>query len=152
MAKETATLTFELEDQFSAKMQEITGKLEDFKRRLDETSRKGTEGFAEIGRQVKGVGEQAHGAIQHFSQIKSVSVEVTRALTGLSGGFGEVGMALRKAVSAGSEFSGILGVLRPERVRGERAELIGFHECAFKNRELLIIRGQPSFLTVEEMV
>ena len=85
MAKETATLTFELEDEFSAKMQEITGKLEDFKRRLEEASRKGTEGFAEIGRQVKGVGEQAHGAIQHFSQIKSVSVEVTRALTGLSG-------------------------------------------------------------------
>src|SRR5215831_11469006 len=62
MAKEQATITFSLEDDFSAKMAEIVTKLEDFKRRLDETSKSGTEGFRKVAESVKGVGDHSAGA------------------------------------------------------------------------------------------
>jgi len=39
MAQETASITIQLEDEFSAKMAEVTAQLEEFKKKLGETSK-----------------------------------------------------------------------------------------------------------------
>src|SRR5262245_22276916 len=62
MAQEKATITFSLEDDFSAKMQEIVDMLEEFKRKLDDTAKSGTEGFRKTAESVKQIGDHSAGA------------------------------------------------------------------------------------------
>src|SRR5262245_64501259 len=61
MAKETATITFTLEDEFSAKMQEIVGKLEDFRRRMSNAADRGSKGFQTVTKEVEGIGQKLGG-------------------------------------------------------------------------------------------
>jgi len=69
MAHEEAVLTFTLDDQFSDKFQEIVGKLEDFQRRMGEVSKRGKEGFQEVGENVKKIGDHSAGANASLRQM-----------------------------------------------------------------------------------
>src|SRR5262245_2206155 len=81
MAQEKATITFSLEDDFSAKMQEIVGKLEDFKRKLDDTAKSGQEGFRKTAEQVKQVGDHSAGA---NASLRSMSTYMKDAFAGFN--------------------------------------------------------------------
>src|SRR5262245_47074589 len=81
MAQEKATITFSLEDDFSSKMAEIVGKLEDFKRKLDDTAKTGSEGFRKTAEQVKGIGDHSAGA---NAALRSMSTYMKDAFVGLN--------------------------------------------------------------------
>src|SRR5215471_15419483 len=100
MARETATITFQLEDEFSAKFQEIVGKLDDFKRRMDETGQHGREQFSSVGKELTTIGERLgstevrlrgvsdvlKGAFSEFSKsVGGASVGMTSFLSVLRG-------------------------------------------------------------------
>jgi len=104
MAKEQATITFSLEDDFSTKMAEIVTKLEDFKRRLDETSKSGTEGFRKVAESVKGVGDHSAGA---NASLRSMSTYMREAFEGFN-------RSLAGSVSGLSKWEGMLTTLGPK--------------------------------------
>src|SRR5262245_21686093 len=103
MAKEQATITFSLEDDFSAKMAEIVTKLEDFKRRLDETSKSGTEGFRKVAESVKGVGDHSAGA---NASLRSMSTYMKDA-------FENFNKSLATSVTGLGKFEATLATLGP---------------------------------------
>src|SRR5215475_12557011 len=103
MAKETATITFTLEDEFSAKFQEIVGKLEEFQRKLGETAKRGTEGFRETAESVKKIGDHSAGA---NASLRSMSTYMKDAFEGFN-------RSLAGSVTGLSKFEATLTTLAP---------------------------------------
>src|SRR5262245_48704065 len=103
MAREQATITFSLEDDFSAKMAEIVNKLEDFKRKLDETAKSGSEGFRKVSEQVKQVGDHSAGA---NASMRSMGTYMKDA-------FENFNRSLAGSVSGLTKFEGLLTTLGP---------------------------------------
>src|SRR5215475_3466643 len=98
MAREQATITFTLEDEFSAKMAEIVGKMEDFRRKLDETANIGVEGFKKTGESVKQVGDHSTGANAALramsTYMKDAFTNFNSTLAGSVKGLGEMEVKL----------------------------------------------------------
>src|SRR5262249_28157933 len=74
-------------------------KLEDFKRRLDETSKRGSEGFQGISKEVQRLGEQSHGVNNALGTMSTV----------LRSTFGEFNKTIATSVSG---MGGFLAALR----------------------------------------
>jgi len=136
MAKETATLTFTLEDEFSAKFQEIVGKLEDFQRRMGDVTDRGKKGFQEVGEKVKQVGDHSSGvnaslmamkthmadAFSAFNKAMGQSIEglskfqgnvegMGSSLAGLARHFGTIGKAVGAIGSVAAAAAGSIYLL-----------------------------------------
>src|SRR5215831_1357016 len=120
MAKETATITFTLEDEFSAQFQEIVGKLEQFQRQLAETAKRGTEGFRETAEHVKKIGDHSAGANASLrsmsTYMKEAFGEFNRTIAGSVHGLTQfesrltsIGPALRGFVGTSNRVATILG-------------------------------------------
>jgi hypothetical protein len=94
VAHETAVLTFELEDQFSAKFAEIVGKLDDFKKRLEDVSKAGREGFKGVSEQVQQVGDKGAGVNTALSAMRThmadAFLNLNRSMAGTVEGLGKM--------------------------------------------------------------
>jgi len=83
-----------LEDEFSAQFAEIVEKLDQFKRSLDEVSKKGAEGFKRVADNVKEVGDRGTGVNAQLSSMRThmtdAFLNLNRSLAGTVQGLGSM--------------------------------------------------------------
>jgi len=94
VAHETATLTFALEDEFSAKFAEIVQKLDQFKRQLEDVTKTGKEGFKGVAENVKQISDHGTGANATLSAMRThmtdAFLNLNRSLAGTVQGLGQM--------------------------------------------------------------
>jgi hypothetical protein len=110
MAQERATLTFTLEDDFSAKMAEITGKLEDFKRSLSDTSDRSEDSFEQGGKALVQLNQRIAATDTRLqsmaNMMRNAFSEFTKSLAHTQRELGNFEQALVKLSGTGSQIAG----------------------------------------------
>jgi len=150
MAHEKATLSFTLDDQFSSQMQEIVGKLGDFKRQLDETARKGGDEYREFGKDVQQLNQRMSGVearLQSMGNLmRSAFAEFNKSLGQTHDSVAGIEGALAKLAVAS------FGLHTPMRGFGGALTLLGV-QAGVASSGLLSLGSafSQSFLKAEEL-
>jgi hypothetical protein len=110
MAQERATLTFTLEDDFSAQMAEITGKLENFKRSLVDTSDRSEDSFEQSGKSLVQLNQRIAGVEVRLQSVanmmRNAFGEFTKSLAHTQRELSNFEQALVRLSGTGSQIAG----------------------------------------------